>query len=157
VVGREGITLAEKWADGASTLFGMMIRGFPNLFVMPAPTQQAVVTVNYTQLALAGAEFVAGTIKLLDEARVEVFDVSAEAEADWTKKVVDSYVAGTAVMTACTPSRINNEGHPESINPRDSNYGGLFGDWFGYRDLLEAWVAEGRLDGLEIEVSSSAS
>ncbi len=157
VVGREGITLAEKWAGGASTLFGMMSRGFPNLFVMPAPAQQAVVTVNYTQLAVAGAEFVAGTIKLLDEAGVEVFDVSAEAEADWTKKVVDAYVAGTAVMTACTPSRINNEGHPESINPRDGNYGGLFGDWFGYRDLLEAWVADGRFDGLEIEVSSNAS
>ncbi len=60
-------------------------------------------------------------------------------------------------MTACTPSRINNEGHPESINPRDGNYGSLFGDWFGYRDLLEAWVADGRFDGLEIEVSSSAS
>ena len=73
------------------------------------------------------------------------------------EKVVDSYVDGASVMTACTPSRINNEGHPEAINPRDSNYGGLFGDWFGYRDLLEAWVAEGHFDGLEIEVSSNAS
>jgi cation diffusion facilitator CzcD-associated flavoprotein CzcO len=156
VVGRNGITLAEKWSKGAASLFGMMTRGFPNLFIMPAPTQQAVVTVNYTQLAVAGADFIAGTIKLLHEAGVEVFDVSAEAEADWTKKVIDSYVDGASVMTACTPSRINNEGHPESINPRDSNYGGLFGDWFGYRDLLEGWVADGQFDGLEIEVPSSA-
>ncbi len=156
-MGPDGITLAEKWADGASTLFGMMSRGFPNFFAMPGPSQQAVVTVNYTQLAVAGAEFVAGTIALLNEARVEVFDVSAEAEAGWTQKVVDSYVPGTSVLTACTPSRINNEGHPESINPRDGNYGQLFGDWFGYRDLLEAWVADGRFDGLEIEVSSTAS
>ena len=58
IVGRGGITLAEKWADGAASLFGMMSRGFPNLFVMPAPGQQAVVTVNYTQLAVLGAEFV---------------------------------------------------------------------------------------------------
>ena len=49
IVGRGGVSLAEKWADGASTLFGMMSRGFPNMFVMPAPGQQAVVTVNYTQ------------------------------------------------------------------------------------------------------------
>ena len=71
------MTLAEKWADGAASLYGVMTRGFPNLFLMPAPTQQAVVTVNYTQLAVAGAEFVAGAISLLDEQGVEAFDVSA--------------------------------------------------------------------------------
>ena len=60
LVGRDGVTLAEKWADGAASLFGMMSRGFPNLFVMPAPGQQAVVTVNYTQLAVLGGEFIIG-------------------------------------------------------------------------------------------------
>ena len=68
IVGRGGVTLAEKWADGAASLFGMMSRGFPNLFVMPAPGQQAVVTVNYTQLAVLGAEFVAGTVGAAREA-----------------------------------------------------------------------------------------
>ena len=156
IVGRDGVTLAEKWADGAASLYGIMSRGFPNLFLMPAPTQQAVVTVNYTQLAVAGAEFVTGAISLLRKQGVEAFDVSAQAEEAWTQKIVDSYVAGTTVMAACTPSRINNEGHPETINPRDGNYGGGFGDWFGYRDLLERWVADGRFEGLELEVPSSA-
>ncbi len=48
IVGRGGRTIAEKWDDGAATLFGMMTAGFPNLFLMPCPGQQAVVTVNYT-------------------------------------------------------------------------------------------------------------
>jgi len=157
IVGREGMTLAEKWANGAATLYGIMTRGFPNLFLLPAPTQQAVVTVNYTQLAVAGAEFITGAIALLRERGVEAFDVSAQAEEAWTQKIVDSYVAGTSVMTACTPSRINNEGHPETINPRDGNFGGGFGDWFGYRELLESWVADGRFEGLELEVPSSTS
>jgi cation diffusion facilitator CzcD-associated flavoprotein CzcO len=156
VVGRDGVTLAEKWKDGAASLFGIMTRGFPNLFMMPAPTQQAVVTVNYTQLAVAGAEFVAGAIEGLSERGVEVFDVSARAEQEWTQKIVDSYVDGSAVMTACTPSRINNEGHPELLNPKNGNYGGLFGDWFGYRDVLETWVADRRFEGLEVEVASEA-
>ena len=56
IIGRGGISLAEKWADGAASLFGMMSRGFPNMFAMPAPGQQAVVTVNYTQLAVLGAQ-----------------------------------------------------------------------------------------------------
>jgi cation diffusion facilitator CzcD-associated flavoprotein CzcO len=68
IVGRGGVTLAEKWADGAASLFGMMSRGFPNMFVMPAPGQQAVVTVNYTQLAVLGAEFIGGAVGLLERA-----------------------------------------------------------------------------------------
>jgi cyclohexanone monooxygenase/pentalenolactone D synthase len=57
-------------------------------------------------------------------------------------------------MSACTPSRINNEGHPEMLSPLAGNYGGGFGDWFAYRDLLESWLADGRLEGLELGARS---
>jgi cation diffusion facilitator CzcD-associated flavoprotein CzcO len=157
IVGRGGITLADKWAEGASSLFGMMSRGFPNLFIMPAPGQQAVVTVNYTQVAVLGAEFIGGAVGQFRQQGVEVFDVSAEAEAAWTKEVVDTFVDASAVMSACTPSRINNEGHPEALNPRNGNWGRGFGDWFGYREVLEQWLEAGRLEGLELEVRSPAS
>jgi cation diffusion facilitator CzcD-associated flavoprotein CzcO len=157
IVGRGGVTLAEKWADGASSLFGMMSRGFPNMFVMPAPGQQAVVTVNYTQLAVLGGEFIGAAVGLLEKEGVEVFDVSAEAEESWTEKVVESFVDPSVVMSACTPSRLNNEGHPEAMNPRNGNYGRGMGDWFGYRELLEKWLEEARFEGLEIEVRSTAS
>jgi cation diffusion facilitator CzcD-associated flavoprotein CzcO len=150
VIGRGGVSLAEKWADGAGSLFGMMTRGFPNMFVMPAPGQQAVVTVNYTQLAVLGAEFVGGAVALLEKKDVGVFDVSAEAENGWTQKVVDSYVDGSHVMAACTPSRINNEGHPEALKPRNGNYGRGLGDYFGYREILRGWLADGDFEGLEL-------
>jgi cyclohexanone monooxygenase/pentalenolactone D synthase len=116
-----------------------------------------VVTVNYTQLAVLGAEFIGGAIGQLRQRGVEVFDVSAEAEEGWTKAVVDTFVDSSAVMSACTPSRINNEGHPEALNPRNTNYGRGFGDWFGYRDLLEQWLEAGTLEGLELRVRSTAS
>ena len=157
IVGRGGVTLAEKWADGAASLFGMLSRGFPNMFVMPAPGQQAVVTVNYTQVAVLGGEFVGAAARLLEEKGVETFDVSAAAEAEWTKKIVESFVDASAVMSACTPSRINNEGHPEQLNPRNGNYGRGMGDWFGYRELLEQWLEAGRFEGLELEARSTAS
>ena len=157
VIGRAGVSLADKFADGASTLFGMMTRGFPNLFVMPAPAQQCVVTVNYTQLAVLGAEFVGGTVGLLRQRGIDAFDVSAEAEEAWVQKIVDSYVDGSHVMAACTPSRINNEGHPELFNPRNGNYGRGFGDYFGYRELLRGWVEHGDFEGLELDVRSSTS
>jgi cation diffusion facilitator CzcD-associated flavoprotein CzcO len=154
IVGRGGTTLAERWADGTATLFGMMSRGFPNLFVMPAPAQQAVVTVNYTHLAVLGAEVVGRTVGLLDRQGVRSFDVSAEAQDDWVQKVVDSFVDGSHVMAACTPSRINNEGKPTS--PRNGNYGRGFGDYFGYRELLEQWLDRGDCEGLELDVRSAA-
>ncbi|HKY17265.1 MAG TPA: NAD(P)/FAD-dependent oxidoreductase [Microthrixaceae bacterium] len=150
IVGRGGVTLAEKWADGAASLFGMMSRGFPNLFVMPAPGQQAVVTVNYTQLAVLGAEFVGRMVGLLEERGVKAFDVSADAEEAWTQKILDSYVDGSHVMAACTPSRINNEGNPAGMNPRNGNYGRGLGDYFGYRDLLHQWLDDGECDGVEL-------
>jgi cation diffusion facilitator CzcD-associated flavoprotein CzcO len=150
IVGRGGVTLAEKWADGAASLFGMMSHGFPNMFVMPAPGQQSVVTVNYTQIAVLGAEFVSGTVTLLEKRGFDVFDVNAEAEADWIRQIVETYVDPSAVMSACTPSRINNEGDPGGVKPRDTNYGRGFGDYFAYRDLLEGWLASGELDGLDL-------
>ncbi len=156
IVGRGGITLAEKWADGAASLFGMMSRGFPNLFVMPAPGQQAVVTVNYTQLAVLGAEFVGRTVALLDKRGVKVFDVSEEAETEWGEKIVASFVDASAVMSACTPSRLNLEGNPQAMNPRNGNYGRGLGDYFGYRELLHHWLQQGDCEGLELDAEVAA-
>jgi len=156
IVGRGGVTLAEKWADGAASLFGIMSRGFPNLFIMPAPGQQAVVTVNYTQLAVFGAQFVAGAVDVLDRLGATAFDVSEAAEADWTQSIVDSFVDSSGVMSACTPSRINNEGHPEAMNPRNGNYGRGLGDYFAYRERLERWLGQGDCEGLELDIRPGA-
>jgi cation diffusion facilitator CzcD-associated flavoprotein CzcO len=157
IVGRDGITLAEKWAEGPRTLFGLMTRGFPNMFTMPAPTQQSVVTVNYTQLAVLGAEFVGRTVGLLAEHGVDVFDVSAAAEADWTQGILDVFIDASRVMSACTPSRINNEGHPEEASPLAGNYGGQLGDWFGYRSVLHKWLDDGGFEGLDLDVRSATA
>jgi cation diffusion facilitator CzcD-associated flavoprotein CzcO len=156
IIGRDGISLADKWAPGAASLFGMMTRSFPNLFVMPAPAQQAVVTVNYTQLAVLGAEFIGRAVGILEERGVSVFDVSAAAEEAWTQKIVDSFVDGSAVMAACTPSRINQEGDPGSLNPRNGNYGRGFGDYFAYRELLQQWLDQGDCEGLELDARAVA-
>jgi cyclohexanone monooxygenase/pentalenolactone D synthase len=156
IVGRAGMTLAEKWADGAASLFGVMSRGFPNMFVMPAPGQQAVVTVNYTQIAVLGAELLGAMVGQLEQWGVKVVDVAADAEAAWGDKIVASFVDGSAVMSACTPSRLNFEGDPKAMNPRNGNYGRGFGDYFAYRDVLHAWLATGNFEGLELDAPVAA-
>jgi cation diffusion facilitator CzcD-associated flavoprotein CzcO len=151
VIGRRGITLAEKWKDGSSTLHGLVTRGFPNMFLMPAPGQQAVVTVNNTHLLVAGAEHIAKTIGKLRERGIAVFDVSEQAEADWVATIVSTYTDASAFMSACTPSRLNFEGNPSRANPRNASYGGGYGDFFGWRDLITAWRDEGNFVGLELD------
>ncbi|MCB1017103.1 MAG: hypothetical protein KDB10_18595, partial [Acidimicrobiales bacterium] len=82
--------------------------------------------------------------------------VTEAAETAWTEEVVRTHVDASSVMAACTPSRINNEGHPELLNPRNGNWGRGFGDYFKYRDLLEAWVAAEDLEGLDLETGDAA-
>ena len=57
---------ASRWprsgSRGASSLFGMLTRGFPEHVRDARSGQQSVVTVNYTQLAELGA-FVGGAIR----------------------------------------------------------------------------------------------
>jgi cation diffusion facilitator CzcD-associated flavoprotein CzcO len=148
VVGRGHRTLEEKWQEGPSTLFGMMTRGFPNMFIMPAPGQQAVVTVNYTLLALVAAEHISATIADLDARAVGTFEVTEEAEDEWCQTILASYVANNSMAEACPPSfRLET---PAAMNPRNGSFGGGFGDYFGFCDRLAQWRQRGDLGGLEL-------
>jgi cation diffusion facilitator CzcD-associated flavoprotein CzcO len=151
ITGRGGITMQQKWQDGIVSLHGMTTRGFPNLFVMPAPLQQSVVTHNYTHLAVIGAEHVAATVALLERSGVTAFDVSREAEQAWTDLILSRARDPSAFLAACTPSRINFEGDPSRYNPRNGAYGGGYGDVFGYQQLLAEWRARGDFAGWELE------
>lgn len=139
IIGRDGVTLAEKFANGPITLHGMMTSGFPNLFMMPSPGLQSVATVNYTHVAVLGAEHIAGTIALLEKRGIEVADVRPAAEEAWTAAIVGSYRDNRAFMSACTPSRFNYEGDLTKVNPRGGTYGGGFGDFFAYQQVLRDW------------------
>lgn len=151
IIGRGGVSLAEKWKDGVRSLHGMMTRGFPNLFISPAPAQQAVISVNHTHVMVTGAEHIAATIARLDELGVEIADVREDAEADWGQKIVGAQLDDSLFIATCTPSRLNFESNPSAVNPRNGNYGGGYGDYFGWRDLLAEWRESGDFAGLEIE------
>ena len=157
IVGREGLTIAEKFADGPITLFGLMTSGFPNLFLMPSPGFQSVVTVNYTHLAVEGAEHIAATIAMLEQRGIRVADVLPEAEADWTAEIVSTARDNSAFMLSCTPSRLNFEGDVSRANPRAGSYRGGYGDFFAYQKLLRDWRARGDFAGLQLEEGADAA
>ena len=151
IVGRNGVVVAEKWADGPRTLFGMMSRSFPNMFISPCPFQQSVVTPNFTLATTEVAAHVAATVACLEEKGIAAFDVREAAESGWCEKILATRVDSTPIMPLCPPSRLNNEGDPAGISPLASNYGGSLGDFFGFKKLLADWRATGDLAGLELE------
>jgi cation diffusion facilitator CzcD-associated flavoprotein CzcO len=165
VIGRGGRTLAKKCENGEATLFGMMTAGFPNMFLMPCPGHQAVVTVNYTLITEIAAEHIAPTIAALEADGVRVFDVTEEAEADWVQQILSANIASAARAptnpVACTPgSRMlfDDDGNFVLLEPHAGSYGGGgFGDYFGYRDLLAQWRERGDFAGLQLERGESGS
>jgi cation diffusion facilitator CzcD-associated flavoprotein CzcO len=152
IIGRGGVTMEEKWKDGVLSLHGMTTHGFPNMFIMPAPGQQAVTTHNFTHLMVVGADHVSETIAGLEARGVKVFETTAAAEEAWTDIILSTWRDNSAFMAACTPSRLNFEGDPTMLNPRSGAYGGGYGDFFGYQDLLRAWRANGDFDGFDLEM-----
>ena len=44
VRGRDGLSLRDKWADGAQTCLGLTIAGFPNLFTVTGPGSPSVLS-----------------------------------------------------------------------------------------------------------------
>lgn len=157
IIGRGGLTVAKKWGGGEATLFGMMSSGFPNMFLMPCPGHQAVVTVNYTLLTEISAEHIAATVAQLETEGISVFDVTEEAEADWVQKILAANAgvgAGAPGGVPCTPgSRMifDDDGKFVMLEPQGGSFGGGFGDYFGYLDLLAEWRQQGRFAGLKLE------
>jgi cyclohexanone monooxygenase len=124
---------------------------------MPAPVQQSVTTVNFTHLMVLGAEHIADTVGQLEASGVKVFDVAPEAEEAWTDGIVATFRDTSAFMAACTPSRYNFEGDPSRLNPRNAAYGGGYGDFFGFQDLLAEWRANGDFAGWELQYDGAES
>ena len=81
-----GPTLTEKWAAGPLTYLGLMVAGFPNMFIITGPGSPSV----KTQMIVAieqHMDWIAdclGTMRAHDMARIEP---SPEAERDWVRHV----------------------------------------------------------------------
>ena len=109
---------------------------------------------NHTLITVVGAEHVGATVRILQDRGIEVFDVTEAAEADWCAQIRAGFVDATAMLSACTPSRLNNEGNPAAMKAENGSYGGGLGDFFGFVDLLVQWrdqLAAGGAVGLDLE------
>ena len=84
----DGHTIQEKWADGPQTYLGIMIHGFPNLFMVTGPGSPGV----KSQMILSCEQHVNWIADCIDQMRASgqtSIEPTAEAEAEWGQHVVE--------------------------------------------------------------------
>ncbi|WP_179469243.1 flavin-containing monooxygenase [Mycolicibacterium vinylchloridicum] len=145
ILGRDGQTLTGKWRDGVRTLHGLLVSGFPNLFV--ESIAQSGFTVNFPYLLDVQASHVAWIIAQALARDVVRVEPTIAAEDDWVDTVVGRS-AGTADRArSCTPGYYNREGQANATTRQGSFF---YGTPTEYADILAAWRDDGTFDGLDI-------
>jgi cation diffusion facilitator CzcD-associated flavoprotein CzcO len=153
ITGRNGRSLTEKWKKGIRSLHGLMTNEFPNLFYMPTPNSQAVVTTNFAHLIGENAGHIAYIVSEVEKRQAQSFEVTAEAEQGWVDTILDKRVDKRASLRECTPGRNNFEGDPDNWPAQNTNYGP---GPLPFLDLLDEWRRAGDLAGLRVESRSEA-
>ncbi|MDT8862605.1 NAD(P)/FAD-dependent oxidoreductase [Alkalihalobacillus sp. MEB130] len=84
--GRDGISLKEKWENGAKTrtYLGLATAGFPNMFMLTGPESPSVLG-NMPAAIEQHVDWVMDCIAYLQEKKVEVIEANVKAEDDWSK------------------------------------------------------------------------
>jgi cyclohexanone monooxygenase len=83
ITGRGGLPLAEKWADGPHTYLGLMVVGFPNLYLVTGPNSPSVLS----NMMISVEQHIDWIVEVMDTLRdrgVQEFEPTQEAEEVWT-------------------------------------------------------------------------
>jgi cyclohexanone monooxygenase len=145
IVGRDGVTLTEHWADGARTFHGMHCHGFPNCFMLGHI--QTGFTANYPHGLNEQSKHITYVISRCLEGNHQVVEASEAAEADWIATIVSLARTNEKFLADCTPGYYNNEGKPSERSLQDTNYGAGSVAFF---KVLDEWRDEGLLRGMEL-------
>ena len=146
IIGRHGVTLTDKWADGMQSLHGMHVHGFPNLFIVgfaQASNFVSNVTSNYPDIGLTMAAILGES----ERRGARVIECTPEAERDWVAQI-ESAPVRIIGGSECTPGYYNNEGRPLERRHKLNGSGYPLGPaaWFDY---IAQWRSTGEFEGLE--------
>ncbi|KLR59918.1 putative flavoprotein involved in K+ transport [Actinobacteria bacterium IMCC26207] len=144
--GRNNEALSEHWAEGMTTLHGINVYGFPNLFIV-GPNQGANLISNITHNLVEAGTTVAATIAHAAACGAETVEVTEQAEQAWID-LLDGM--GTSIFgnLDCTPGYYNNEGKPMGRRERLGASGYPAGP-VAYFAYIDNWRSNGEFAGLE--------
>lgn len=86
VVGRRGETVNQKWKHGAYSYMGLMLEGFPNLFMTTGPTGPAALA-NIVRISENDVDWIAALMTHMDRQGLETVEPTQAAEDAWMQIV----------------------------------------------------------------------
>ena len=145
-VGRDGVTLTERWSGGMQSLHGIHVHGFPNLFVVGL-AQGANLISNVTHNLVESATTIAAVVARAVEVGAEEVEVTPEAERRWVEGIERN--PGSFMGSAeCTPGYYNNEGQPLGKEML-LNVAGYPEGPVAFFSYIDRWRGSGAFEGLE--------
>ncbi len=145
-VGRNGVTLTERWSGGMQSLHGIHVHGFPNLFVV-GMAQGANLISNVTHNLVESATTIALVVRHALEVGAEEVEVTPDAEREWVRGIEQNPTAFTG-NAECTPGYYNNEGRPLGREML-LNVAGYPGGPVAFFSYIDTWRRSGEYAGLE--------
>jgi len=146
IIGRDGRTISEHWANGLRTLHGLTSHGFPNCFFVGR--SQSALTVSVPMALNEQAKHVTHMITEARKQGYNIVEPTAEAEADYVKLIRSLARLGERFYIECTPGYYNSEG-------AKGNKNGFFSETYGagsvkFFELLKSWRDEGNMKGIAL-------
>ncbi|MFJ8476765.1 neopentalenolactone/pentalenolactone D synthase [Kitasatospora sp. NPDC094011] len=145
LVGRDGVRLSEKWADGARTFHGLQVNGFPNCFILSKV--QSGLHVNVPYMLNEQSKHLAYILKSVQEMGHQVVEASEAGEKEWVDEILRLANRNLEFADNCTPGLFNNEGKPGELHVLNSSYGGGSVEFV---NILKRWRETGDLAHLEL-------
>ena len=145
LVGKGGLKLSDKWADGMRSLHGLHTRGFPNLFIIS--NAQAAFTTNFPHAMDESAQHIGYIVNQCLSGNISMIEPSEDAEAAWVQEIISQARLSESFQASCTPGYYNNEGKPNPRSVQNASYGKGPNPFF---KRMKAWREEGGMQGLEL-------
>jgi cyclohexanone monooxygenase len=146
VIGKDNLSLSQKWSDGMRTLHGIHTHGFPNLFIIS--NSQSGFTTNFPHSMDETACHIGYILNRCLEENISTVEVSETAEDAWVEEIIAVSRYNDEFQAMCTPGYYNNEGQPNPKSVQNGPYGKGSRPYF---KITKAWRDEGTMQGLDCE------
>ncbi len=135
IVGRRGRRLREVWADGPATYLGLMVSGFPNMFLVTGPGSPGVLS-NMVLSIEQHVDWIAEALTYLEARGLGVIEATPAAQDQWVAHVNDLADATLYPQGSSWYLGANIPGKPRVFMPYVNGCG-------NYRSECEAVVRDG--------------
>lgn len=121
LVGRDGRTLAEHWADGGmQALRGTTVAGFPNLVFLVGPNtalgHNSIVHIIESQVGYALQALDRAAVGLASDRRA-VVEPTLQAQQRWSARMADDLASSVWVTGGCTSFYLDSRGRNTTLWP----------------------------------------